>query len=141
MLGWSIRASACRSASKRAITCRVSIPALMTLTATWRLDRLGLLGHEDHAHAALADLLEQLVRPDRPCRAAPSCWTRSGSRRTPWRERLAVQETAGVRGRRSRSSTSRRSAASPPHACVEVRVPARPGRHLPSGVQEDRSRA
>src|SRR5207249_6688972 len=28
------------------------------------LHGLGLLGHEDGAHAALADLLEQLVRPD-----------------------------------------------------------------------------
>jgi hypothetical protein len=28
------------------------------------LDRLGLLGHPDGAHAALADLLDQLVRPD-----------------------------------------------------------------------------
>src|SRR5207248_3261296 len=28
------------------------------------LYRLGLLGHEDRAHAAFADLLEQLVRPD-----------------------------------------------------------------------------
>ena len=28
------------------------------------LDRLGLLGHEDDAHAAFADLLQQLVRAD-----------------------------------------------------------------------------
>ena len=28
------------------------------------LDRLGLLGHEHDAHAAFADLLQQLVRPD-----------------------------------------------------------------------------
>jgi hypothetical protein len=28
------------------------------------LDGLGLLGHEDGAHAALADLLQQLVRPN-----------------------------------------------------------------------------
>src|SRR5262249_59115473 len=37
MLGWSISASACRSASNRAMTCRLSIPALMTFTATSRL--------------------------------------------------------------------------------------------------------
>src|SRR5262245_23970779 len=37
MLGWSIRASACRSASKRAITCFESMPALISLTATRRL--------------------------------------------------------------------------------------------------------
>src|SRR5262245_19283893 len=36
MLGWSISASACRSASKRAITCWESIPALISLTATRR---------------------------------------------------------------------------------------------------------
>src|SRR6516165_7260755 len=37
MLAWSIRASAWRSASKRAMTCRESIPALMSFTATSRL--------------------------------------------------------------------------------------------------------
>ena len=34
MFGWSIIASACRSASKRAITSRVSMPGLMTFSAT-----------------------------------------------------------------------------------------------------------
>src|SRR5262249_47696200 len=37
MLAWSIRARAWRSASKRAITCRESMPALMSLSATSRL--------------------------------------------------------------------------------------------------------
>ena len=63
MFGWSISASACRSASKRATTCRVSMPSLMTLSAT-RRDRLALLGHPDRAEAAFADLLEQLVAAD-----------------------------------------------------------------------------
>ena len=36
MLTWSIIASACRSASKRAMTCRLSMPGLMTLRATFR---------------------------------------------------------------------------------------------------------
>ncbi len=36
MAGCSIMASACRSASKRATTLRVSIPALINLTATVR---------------------------------------------------------------------------------------------------------
>ena len=36
MLGWSIRASACRSDSKRAITCLVSMPGLRTFSATLR---------------------------------------------------------------------------------------------------------
>ena len=37
MLGWSIRASACRSASNRASTWRLSNPALMSFRATSRL--------------------------------------------------------------------------------------------------------
>src|SRR5207247_1584083 len=37
MLAWSMRARAWRSASKRAMTCRESMPALMSLTATSRL--------------------------------------------------------------------------------------------------------
>jgi hypothetical protein len=37
MLGWSIMASACRSASNRPITCRVSIPGLTIFSATFRL--------------------------------------------------------------------------------------------------------
>ena len=36
----------------------------MTLSATLPLHRVLLLGHEDHAEAAFADLLQQLVRAD-----------------------------------------------------------------------------
>src|SRR5258706_8846836 len=36
MFGWSISANAWRSASNRAMTCRVSIPSLITLSATRR---------------------------------------------------------------------------------------------------------
>ncbi len=64
MFGWSISASACRSASKRAITCRVSMPGLMTLSATLRRTGCDLLGHVDDAHAPFADLLQQLVGAD-----------------------------------------------------------------------------
>ena len=64
MLGWSIIARACRSASKRAITCRVSMPGLMIFSATVRWTGSRLLGHEHHAHAAFADLLQELVGPD-----------------------------------------------------------------------------
>ena len=64
MLGWSIRARAWRSASKRAITCLVSMPGLMIFRATLRRTGCGLLGHEDDAHAAFADLLQQLVGAD-----------------------------------------------------------------------------
>ena len=37
IFGWSIKASACRSASKRAMTCFESMPALMSFSATTRL--------------------------------------------------------------------------------------------------------
>src|SRR4051812_15502887 len=44
------------------------LPAIHTgldhLEGALALDRLSLLGHEDRAHAALADLLEELVRAD-----------------------------------------------------------------------------
>ena len=64
MLGWSIRARAWRSAPNRARTWRLSMPALMSLSATVRRTGCGLLGHVDRAHAPLADRLEQLVRAD-----------------------------------------------------------------------------
>ena len=64
MLGWSISASAWRSASKRATTWAVSMPGLMTLSATRRRTGCLLLGHVDDAHPPLADLLEQLVGAD-----------------------------------------------------------------------------
>ena len=37
MFTWSMSASACRSASNRATTCRLSIPGLITCGATRRL--------------------------------------------------------------------------------------------------------
>ena len=64
MLGWSISARACRSASKRAMTWRRVHARLDDLEGDLALDRLGLLGHPDRAHAAFADLLQQLVRAD-----------------------------------------------------------------------------
>ena len=64
MFGWSISARACRSASKRAITCRRVHARLDDLQRDAALDRLGLLGHVDDAHAAFADLLQQLVGAD-----------------------------------------------------------------------------
>ena len=71
MLGWSISASACRSASKRAMHLPASpCPALMILSGDLAPDGLGLLGHVDGAHAAFADLLQQLVRPAVPARSA-----------------------------------------------------------------------
>ena len=52
------------------MTWRVSMPGLMIFSATLRRTGLGLLGHEDRAHAAFADLLQQLVGADQ--RAGPS---------------------------------------------------------------------
>ncbi len=69
MLGWSIRARAWRSAPNRASTWRLSMPALMSLSATVRRTGCGLLGHVDRAHAPLADRLEELVRADDRARA------------------------------------------------------------------------
>ena len=46
-----------------------SMPGLMILSATMRWTGCGLLGHEDGAHAAFADLLQQLVRADDGARA------------------------------------------------------------------------
>ena len=69
MLGWSIIARAWRSASKRATTCLVSIPGLMTFRATLRRTGCDLLGDVDDAHAAFADLLPQLVGADDVTRA------------------------------------------------------------------------
>ena len=64
MFGWSIRARAWRSASKRAMTCVGVHAGLDDLQGHPAADGLFLLGHEDGAHAALADLLEQLVGAD-----------------------------------------------------------------------------
>ena len=61
MLGWSIRASACRSASNRASTARESMPILISFSATCRLTGCGLLGPVDGAHAPLAEDFEQRV--------------------------------------------------------------------------------
>ena len=61
----SLRASACRSDSKRDTAWAVSIPALMTFSATWR--RAGGRQRRSGAgrcHAALADDLQQAVGSD-----------------------------------------------------------------------------
>ena len=112
MLGWSIIASACRSASNRAMTWRVSMPGLMIFRATLRRTGSSLLGHVDDAHAPFADLLEQLVRAD----------DRAGAfHRLGWGE-TTVGPAAGesrklpILGWRSRSrSTLRRRSGSEPH--------------------------
>ena len=60
MFGWSMSASACRSCSNRART-RAGIDAgLDDLERHPPLDRFGLVGDEDDAHAALAEFLAEL---------------------------------------------------------------------------------
>ena len=80
MSGWSIRARAWRSASKRARTSRVSMPSLMTLSATRRRDRLALLGEVDDAHAALAEDVEDVIGADVVGRAEPAAPLRPARR-------------------------------------------------------------
>ena len=46
------------------MTCRVSMPGLEHFQRDLAPHRLLLLGHEHHAHAPFADLLQQLVRAD-----------------------------------------------------------------------------
>ena len=46
------------------MTCFVSMPGLMTFSATLRFTGSDLLGDEDQAEAAFADLLPQNVGPD-----------------------------------------------------------------------------
>ena len=93
MLGWSIRARACRSASNRASTCLRVHPRLDQLDRDLPLDRLGLLGHPDRAHAALAD------RARAACtgRRAPPRPRPPGRPRSRWRRRRSA-----VGGRPSR---------------------------------------
>jgi hypothetical protein len=58
-----MRASACRSAEPGDDLARVHA-RLDDLEGDLALHGLGLLGHEDCAHAAFAELLQELVRAD-----------------------------------------------------------------------------
>ena len=62
MFGWFISASAWRSASKRAMTSRVSMPGLDHLERDLPADGLLLLRQPDLAHAAFADEAQQAIR-------------------------------------------------------------------------------
>ena len=85
------------------------MPGLMIFSATLRRTGCGLLGHEDDAHAAFADLLQQLVRADRPCRGLRAIGDVGGRPSRAAAGRL--QEAAGLaRGPRSSASTSARRA-------------------------------
>ena len=97
MLGWSIIARAWRSASKRAMTCLVSMPGLMIFRATLRRTGCDLLGDVDDAHAPLADLLHQLVGADDRARALREARRFDRERR---RRRGGLEEAArlGIEG-------------------------------------------
>ena len=71
MFGWSMSAKACRSASNRAMTLAVSMPRLDDLERHPAADRVLLLGHEDDAEAAFADLLNEFVGANDSPRAFP----------------------------------------------------------------------
>ena len=64
MFGWSMIASACRSASKRATTCRVSMPGLRTFRATLRRTGCVCSAMKTTPKPPFADLLQQLVGAD-----------------------------------------------------------------------------
>ena len=96
MWGWSISASARRSVSKRTTTSFVSIPQLDDLERDVALHRLALMCPPDRAHAALADLLDQLVAVDLVPRAlARRGWGGGDRLGILGRARHAVQRTGG----------------------------------------------
>ena len=99
MFGWSIRASACRSASKRAMTCRESMPALMSLTATRRLTGSVCWAIQTRAHAAFADLLDAACTGRSPCRGSRGRLVdgRPGVPATGRSSRLSVRSAASSR--------------------------------------------
>ena len=105
MFGWSIRASACRSASNRAITSRVSMPGLMTFSATLRRTGCCLFGDKHEAKTTLADLLHKLVAANPRARAFGNCGLHLGRRfdRRGRHYRRAIQHIAlGVVRRQQR---------------------------------------
>ena len=90
------------------------MPGLITFRATLRRTGCGLLGHEDDAEAALADLLQQLVRADDRAGAFGDRPVVDGDDR---RGGGRLQEAAGlVAGLRAALRPRPRSAASPPQA-------------------------
>ena len=64
MLGWSIRRQRLPLGLEAGDHLRRVHAGLDDLEGDHAADGLLLLGHVDHAHAALADLLQQLVRAD-----------------------------------------------------------------------------
>ena len=120
IFGWSIIARACRSASKRAMTCRLSMPGLMILRATLRSHRLSLLGHIDDTHAAFADLLAGACRGRSACRGAARRAGRwwANCRPPGGASRKKLSWPRGASGEQALDTA--RNAASWPQAAVEI---------------------
>jgi len=95
MFGWSMSASAWRSASKRATTSFVSMPSFDNLEGDAAAHRLFLLGHVDGAATAFTNLLKQLVWADAV--AGRFGW-RSGWHRGSHTGRRCIEKTAGPPG-------------------------------------------
>ncbi len=85
------------------------------------LDRLGLLGQEDRAHAAFAELLQQLVRADHLAEFLGRCVLLGRPNRGPFRGRGRsgrglLQETPSLTERGQQGLDACRNSALPPQA-------------------------
>ena len=135
MFGWSISASACRSASNRASTCLRVHPGLMSFTATSRWTGSVCSASQTAPMPPSPICSQQLVpagdhraaaaRPRTASAVAPAAGRRAVARRRPAGRSRKLPAWSWAA---SRASTRRRRAASPPHAAVEERRPGRPGR-------------
>src|SRR5262245_37797554 len=109
MLGWSIKANACRSASMRAITCVLSIPGLITLRATLRWTGWVCSASQTEPMPPSPIGCKSLYGPTRPPDSSggpPAAGPSTGRARKP----------PGLSAASSRASRCRRSASSPRHA-------------------------
>ena len=126
MFGWSIKARACRSASKRAMTCRVSMPSLMIFSATRRRTGALLVGHVDHAHAPFADLLQELVGTDQRADVLGQGRGRNLVDRRQHCRRLVEKAVGIVVGLKQGLDTRAQSSASSADSFIQETPPARP---------------
>ena len=105
--------------------------------------RLLLLGHVDHAAAALPDLLEELVPPDAACRPAPRRPGSAGARRWSAARRLGGNCSGAARRLRAGplSVKNRSASAAPPPADPRSARAARDPRRRPRSRNAARSAA
>ena len=111
MFGWSIRASAWRSASKRAMTCRVSMPSLMTFRATRRRTGCSCSAIYTTPQPPSPDVLENLVAADPVARHfAGHVWSGQGLRAF---LRFRLEDSLDAKGERRIARASRLDIAAP----------------------------